>query len=166
MDVFLVSTHSVCIPILEPFHRQLFWIESQSVVITLSKRFSSSWRTVFSGVKNVALFLNLQEYWSTWTSSFFALCATPTKVWNSSLAWVKLWQKFEEEATDKKEVEVSLFPCPFVGSDTSLSFDIFFWVVFDSRDTWKAKTINKSSKSLHFYSLEFANPLSFILGRN
>ena len=97
---------------------------------------------------------------------FFALCATPTKVWNSSLAWVKLWQKFEEEATDKKEVEVSLFPCPFVGSDTSLSFDIFFWVVFDSRDTWKAKTINKSSKSLHFYSLEFANPLSFILGRN
>ena len=73
-----------------------------------------------------------------------------SKVWNSSLAWVKLWQKFEEEATDKKEVEVSLFPCPFVGSDTSLSFDIFFWVVFDfSRDTWRAKTINKSWKSLH-----------------
>ena len=129
MDVFLVSTHIF----------QLFWIESQSVVITLSKRFRKN--GFFSEGKTSHYF---SIYWSCtrYLNLFFAAFGSLKFKCSMSEIMTEIWRGSSGE---KKRSRLALFP--WVGSDTSEEF--WHFLVSD----WEAKTINKSCTSLHFVTV-------------
>ena len=128
MDVFLVSTHIF----------QLFWIESQSVVITLPKRFRKNGFFLREKRRTISQFTVLVL--GTWT--FFAAFGSLKFKCSMSEIMTEIWRGSSGE---KKRSRLALFP--WVGSDTSEEF--WHFLVSD----WEAKTINKSCTSLHFVTV-------------